>query len=147
MKSWYCKNKRSIVDAWQVSEYASSFEYPRFLNNPGFWICLWFCMSQSLAYTRVLNMPLVLNMPGFWIYQSSEYTRVTQGSEYAWIIPGYVWICLIISWYVWICLTMSEYAWIWLNRPKWLLCYISPFSHLFYNPFSTWTRGYLSERL
>ena len=39
-------------------------------------------------------MPIVLNVPGFLIYQSSEYDRVIQGSEYAWIIPEYAVICL-----------------------------------------------------
>ena len=51
--------------------------------------------------------------------------------------------------YVWICLNMPEYAEIYVNMPKspeWLLFYISPFLHLFYNPFSTWTRDYLFER-
>ena len=28
-------------------------------------------------------------MPGFWIDQGSEYARLTQGSEYAWIIFGH----------------------------------------------------------
>ena len=52
-----------------------------------FWICIW-----------------------FWICQDSEYVRVTQGSEYAWIY------CLIMS--GWICLDMSEYANICVNVPK-----------------------------
>ena len=33
-------------------------------------------------------------MPVFWIYQGFEYARVTQGSEYAWIMPDYAWIYL-----------------------------------------------------
>ena len=78
-------------------------------------------MSQSSGYTRVLNMLLVLNTPGFWIFRSSEYARVRQGSEYTWIIPEYTWICL--------------------NLPDFT------FPHLFCNPFSTWTRRYLFERL
>ena len=79
-------------------------------------------MSQSFGCTRVLNMPLVLNMPGFWIYQSSEYAKVTKGLEFAWIIPEYAWICLIMFGYVLeICLNMSEYAWICLNMPEWPL--------------------------
>ena len=127
-------------------------------------------------FGKVLSMPLVLNIPEFWIakdskyvsgsqcvrvldiqgfsgfecariYQSFKYARVTQGSEFAWIISEYAWICLIMSGYVWICLNMLEYAWICLNLPEWLLFYISPFSHLFYNPFSTWTCRYLFERL
>ena len=101
-------------------------------------------MCESFGYIAVLNIPLVLNMPELWIYQSSEYVRVTQGSEYAWIIPEYVWICLIMPGYVWTCWNMH---WICLNLPEWLLFYISPFPHLFYNPFSTWTRGYLLEHL
>ena len=49
--------------------------------------------------------------------------------------------------YVWICLNEPEYAWICLNLPEWFLFYISPFPYLFYNSFSTWTHGYLFERL
>ena len=66
-------------------------------------------LCQGSEYTRVLNMPLVLNLPEFWIYQSSEYVRVTQGSEYAWL-------CLIMP--GWISLDMSEYAGICLNMLK-----------------------------
>ena len=95
------------------------------LNSPGFWICIWFWMCQSSGYTRILNMPQVLNLPGFWIYQSSEYARVTQGSEYTWIIFEYAWISLIMPGYVWICL----------NMPKWLLFYISHFPICFIIPF------------
>ena len=43
------------------------------LNIPGLWLCFWF-------WTTVVNMAglyKVLNMP-----------------EYAWIIPGYAWLCL-----------------------------------------------------
>ena len=45
---------------------------------------------------------------------------------------------------------MPEYAGIYVNMPKsaWMafvLCF--PIPHLFYNSFSTWTRGYLVERL
>ena len=116
---------------------------PPVLNSPGFWICIWFWMCQSFGYTKVLNMPLVLNMPWFWTYQSFEYVRVTQGSEYVWIIPEYAWICLIMSGYFWICLSMVEYAWICLN----LLLYIFPLPHLSYNVPSPWTRGYLFEHL
>ena len=118
MKRWYCKNnysrqlflKQSIVDISQGSGYESSSDYPRVLKSPRFWICLYFWMCQNFGYTRVLNMALVLNMRRFWIYQNSEYIKVTQGSEYAWIIPEYAWICLIMSEYVWICQNMSEYA-------------------------------------
>ena len=53
-------------------------------------------------------MLLVLNMTRFWIYQSFEYGRVAQGSEY--VFPEYVWICLDMSEYAWICWNMLEYA-------------------------------------
>ena len=70
----------------------------------GFWIGFGFWICQASEYTRALNVPLVLNTSGFWIYQCSEYTRVlnmpgsciyqdseyariTQHSNYAWIIP------------------------------------------------------------
>ena len=79
------------------------------LNISESWICLWFWIFQGFEETRVLNKP------GFWIYQGSEYAsgsefiRVTQGSEYAWI-------CLIM--FGWICLDMPEYAGICVNMPK-----------------------------
>ena len=102
--------KCSIVEAWEGSENAYVSEYPRVLKSPGFWICLWFWMCQNFEYTRLLSMPLVSNIPGFWLWQCSEYVRVTQGSEYAWIIPEYAWLCLNISECAWICLNMHEYA-------------------------------------
>ena len=46
-------------------------------------------------------MFLVLDMSGFWIYHSSKYARVTQSFEYAWIIPGYAWLCLNVPKSVW----------------------------------------------
>ena len=101
-------SKRSIIDVWQGSEYVSGSEYPRAVNSPGFWICLWFWMCYSLGYTRVLNMSLILNMLAFWLYQSSEYARVTQGSEYVWIILEYAWLCLALSGYAWISRNMYE---------------------------------------
>ena len=84
----------NIPEFWitQDSKYVSGSECVRVLDIPDFWICLW-----------------------FWISQSSGYERVTQGSEYFWIIPGYAWICLIISRYVFICLNMLEYVYICLN--------------------------------
>ena len=124
-----CFSKRFIIDIWQWSEYTSGSEYSR-VPSPGFWICLWFWMCQSFGYTKVFNMPLVLNMPGFEIYQSSEYARVAQGWEYAWL-----------------CMNLSECVWICLNLPEWFLFYISPFPHLFYNPFSTWTHVNVYRRL
>ena len=42
---------------------------------------------------------------------------------------------------------MPEYVWIRQSLPEWLLFYISPFPHLFYNSLSTWSRGELFERL
>ena len=145
--SRFCFSKRSIIDVWQGSKYASGSEYPSVLHSPRFWMCLWFWMSQTFRYIRVPNMPQVLNMPGFWIYQSSEYTRFTQASEYTCIIPEYV-LYLIMAGYVWICRNMPEYGWICLNLPEWLLFYISPFLHLFYSPFSAWwTCSYLFQRI
>ena len=67
------------------------FEYVRALNIPGFW------------YTRVPNIFLILNMLGYWIYHGSKYARVTQGFEYAWIIPVAC-ICLIMPQCAKICL-------------------------------------------
>ena len=115
-----CFSKHSIVDIWQGSAYASGSEY-----------------------LRVLNMSLVLNVLEFWIYQgskyasgfkyarilnnqSTEYARVTQGSECAWIFPDYVWLYLNMPDYVGKCLNMPKYAWICLNLPEWLLFCISP---------------------
>ena len=56
-------------------------------------------------------MLLLLNMSRFWIYHSFKYVRVTQGSKYAWIIPGYV-------------------RNLWLNMSEWLLLYIHPLEFL-----------------
>ena len=83
-------------------------------------------------------------MPWFWIY--SEFLICQDYTGFR-ICLNYSWICLIMSWYVWICLNMPEYAWICLNLPEWLLFYISPFSHLFYNTLSAWIREYFFERL
>ena len=102
--------KHSIVDVWQGSEYT------RVLNKPGLWIWLRFWICWSFDYARVLSMPLVLNIPGLWIYEGFEYTRITQGFEYAWIVPENTWLCL----------NVSEYAWISLNLSEWLLFYFSP---------------------
>ena len=49
---------------------------------------------QCYEYSGILNVPMDKNIPQFWTYQGSEYARVTQGSEYVWIIPEYVWLCL-----------------------------------------------------
>ena len=61
----------------------------------GSWIYLGFWISQRSEYTRVVNMLLVQNMSGFYIYHGSKCSRVTQGSEYAWICLNSFWICLI----------------------------------------------------
>ena len=62
-----------VIDVWQVSEFASDSEYPRFVNIPLFCICQDSAYAASSAYARVFNIP------------SSEYPGVTQGSEYTWI--------------------------------------------------------------
>ena len=96
-----CFSKQSIVDVWQDSEYVSGSEYHTILdmslvlNVPQFWI-----------YPRVLNMPLDLNMPGFSIYQSSEYSKVMQGSEYAWLIPEHTGICVNMPKSAWMALVL-----------------------------------------
>ena len=105
---------------------------PPVLNSPEFWACLWFWICQSFEYTRVLHIPLVLNMPGLWVYQSSEYVRVTQDWEYAWLIPEYAWLCLDMSEYAWICRYMREYAYICLNGfcfafDHFSICFTIPF--------------------
>ena len=64
---------------------------------------------QGPEYASGSEYARVLNKPGFWISHGSEYVRVTQGSEYAWI-------CLIMS--DWICLDLSKYAVICTNMPK-----------------------------
>ena len=95
-------SKHSIVYVWQSSEYTSGSKY-----------------------LRVLNMSLVLNVSEFWIWiylwfwmhQDTEYARVTQGSEFAWIITDY-WLCLNMPDYVGICMNMLEYARICMNVPK-----------------------------
>ena len=107
-----------VVNWLQGSEYIRILNMPPVLNMPGFWICLNICSVfwiyegseyQGSTYTRVMNMSLVLNMLVFWIYQSFEYTRIKQGSRYAWTIPEYARLGLNI---------MSEYFQIWLNMLK-----------------------------
>ena len=70
-----------------------------------FWIWLGFWICQHSEYTGFLNIL------GLWICQGSGYTtilnipglhRVVNMPEYAWIIPGYVWVCLNIPKSVWI---------------------------------------------
>ena len=78
---------------------------PLVLNSPRFWICLWFWMCHSFGYARVLLCHWLL------MCQSCECARVTQGSDYAWIIHKNAWLCLIY-------LNMPEYVVICLNLPK-----------------------------
>ena len=125
-----CSSKRSIVDVWQVSGYVSSSEYPRF------WI------DQVSEYASGFVCAIVLDL-----LQSSEYSRVTHVAEYAWMIPEFAWICLIMSEYVWRSSNMPEYAWICLNLPKLLFFYIFLFFNFFYKPYYTWARVYLFDRL
>ena len=93
----------------QDSAYVSGSECARVSGIPGFWICL--C---------------------FWICQDSEYARVTQGWEYASIIPEYAWICLIMSGYIGTCVNMNKSDWMTIV----LYFPISPFvkqSHFYLN--------------
>ena len=72
-----------------------------------FWICLW-----------------------YWICEGTEYTMVTQCSDYVWICLNNFWISQIMAEYTRICLIMPEYAWICLNiylNGFWFTC-------LHYNP-------------
>ena len=80
-----------IVDVWQGSEYASDFEYASALNIPGLWICQGSEYASDSEYVRVLDT--VLNMPGLH--------GVLNMPEYAWIIPGYAWLCLNVPKSVW----------------------------------------------
>ena len=93
---------------------------PPVLNIQGIWIAQDSEYISGSQFCRVLDIPGILS---FWIYQSSEYARVIQVSEYAWIIPEYVWICLIMSRYFWICLNMPDDGWIWLSG----FCFIFPY--------------------
>ena len=67
--------------------------------------------------------------------------KSTYGSEYAWIIPEYAWIYLIMSGHARICMNMPKSAWtdFVLDFPY--------FPIFFYNPLSTWTHDYLFECL
>ena len=67
-----------------------------------FWICLW-----------------------YWICEGTEYTMVTQCSDYVWICLNNFWISQIMAEYTRICLIMPEYAWICLNiylNGFWVTC-------------------------
>ena len=79
----------------------------------GFWICLRFWICQHSEYSRVLNMP------GFWIYHSFKYVKLTQGSKYAWINPGYIWLYLNVPKFVWTAFVLhSSIAILYIKKPK-----------------------------
>ena len=91
LSPWTIFAKHFIVDVWQDSEYASDFEYARVLNIWGLWI------FQVCEYARVLNMLLILNIIGSentTVLNMPGLYRVLNMPEYAWIIPGYAWLCL-----------------------------------------------------
>ena len=94
------------------------------LNVPEFWIHQASQYASGFEYARLLNMFLVLNMPEFWICQGYTGFRICLNNPWIW-------------------LNMLEC----LNMAECLLFYISIFPPLFYNFFSTLTRGYLFERL
>ena len=71
---------------------------------PGFWICLRLWIYQGSEYISVLNMPRFWVYLWFWIYKGSEYAVILQVSEYLWIIPEYVKLCLNMPEYAGICL-------------------------------------------
>ena len=56
---------------------------------PEFWIYRGSEYVSEFEYVTVLDIP------------SSKYARVAQGFEYAWIIPGYAWLCLNVYKSVW----------------------------------------------
>ena len=121
----FVSNNRASFHLWWKENLVKHQEVSKYYENDwGFYIYQGF------------DMLLVLNLLGLWVYHDSEYVSVTQGSEYTWI-------CLIIL--GWVYPDMSEYAGIYINMPKsaWMAFFI--FSHC--NPLSTWTRGYLFQRL
>ena len=128
----------NVSELWiaQDSGYVSGSECARVLDVPGLWVCFCFWICQDPEYTRVLTMSGLQRVQ-----------NMLNNSRICLNLPNYVWICVNIPGYVWICRNMPEYAWICLNLPEWLLFYIFPFPHLFYNPLPTRTRGYLFERL
>ena len=82
---------------------------PGFLINRG---SEYASASSSMEYASFLNM-LVL-----WLYQNFGYARVKGGSKYAWIIPEYAWLCVIMPEYAWMSLNIFEYAGICVNMAK-----------------------------
>ena len=92
---------------------------------------------MDFNYYRKTQNPRCLK--GFWICQGSEYdkcydyTRVTQDSEYVWVIPEYAWLTL----------HMSEYARMSVNISKSAsVAYVLSFLFPHCNSLSTWMRGY-----
>ena len=75
---------------------------PPVLITSGFWI------AQDSEYVFGSECARILDIPEFWICQDSEYAKVTQDSEYAWIILEFAWICQIMSGYDWIRRNMRE---------------------------------------
>ena len=98
-----CFSKRSILDAWQGSEYVSGSEYPKVLNMSlllnmpefldilGFWKSFWFWICQR-----------ILNIPELWISQGYIGFRICLNNS---------WICLNMSEYARICMNMLKSAW------------------------------------
>ena len=68
--------------------------------------------TPTWMFDWILNMLRVLNIPGFWIHQGFEYSRVTQGSEHAWIFLNNSWIYLIMPQYAWLFVNMLTSAWL-----------------------------------
>ena len=59
-------------------------------------------------------------MPGLKIWQGCEYSRVTQGAQYAWIMSQYEWICHNNAEYGWICRHMPEKTEFWIFQLFWM---------------------------
>lgn len=81
------------VDIWQNSKYVLDSMYARVLNIPISWICNYYDYVLSSTYGRLLSNP------EFWINQASEFTTVSKGSKYAWIMLEYAWISLLLELY------------------------------------------------
>ena len=99
----------------------------------------WYCKNN---YSTDLKCSIIDVWQGFliclWysICQDSEYAKILQGSEYAYIIPEYVWLCLNMPTYA----GMREYAKICLDGFLLAIGWII-FGHR--DPLSTRTCGYL----
>ena len=70
------------------------------LNKPGLWICQGSEYASGSEYVKGSGYTTVLNMPGLH--------RVLNMPEYAWIIPGYAWLCVNVLKCVWIILYLKE---------------------------------------